>query len=161
MIFDPRLEDLAYLRSYKLEDLTHRGTIEYRSVCQQPVHQVMAAAAFHAGLAEVPEQARAFLTADHALCGHGLSTAQLRDQINRSGLPAWADHAAVSEALLQLLELSRAGLLKRGRGEERFLKPLYPRAEQLLSPAQELSDALRQGIAMETMIRRYASLNES
>ena len=88
-------------------------------------------------------------------------TAQLRDQINRSGLPAWADRKDVSTALLKLLELSRAGLLRRGRGEERFLNPLYPRAEQLLSPSQELSDALRQGIPMESMIRRFASLNES
>lgn len=161
MIFYPRLEDLAYLRSYKLEDLTHRGTIEYRSVCQQPVNQVMAAAAFHAGLAEVPEQVRDYLSADHTLYSHGLNTAQLRDQINRSGLPAWADRKDVSTALLKLLELSRAGLLRRGRGEERFLNPLYPRAEQLLSPSQELSDALRQGIPMESMIRRFASLNES
>ena len=63
--------------------------------------------------------------------------------------------------MLELLELARAGLERRGRGEARFLEPLYPRAEQLLSPAQELRDALKSGKTMETMIRRYADLTGS
>lgn len=159
MEFQPQLRDLAYLRSYKLEDLTYRGTIEYRSVCQQPVNQVMAAAAFHAGLAEELGAVRDFLAADHALYGHGRTMAELRDQINRRGLPTWADKAAVAKALLELLELARSGLLKRGSGEERFLEPLYARAEQVLSPAQELADALHSGVTMNTMIRKYAELS--
>ena len=38
---------------------------------------------------------------------------------------------------------------------------LYPRAEQLLSSAQEFSGALRRGISTGTMIQRLADRNES
>ena len=132
-IFHPRLEDLAYLRSYKLEDLTHRGTIEYRSVCQQPVCQILAAAAFHAGLAEVPEQVRTFLLADHALYGHGLSTAELRDHINRRGLPEWADRKAVSNAMLELLELALGTPAARQRRGP-ILRPAIPKSRTTFKP---------------------------
>ncbi|MFQ9792099.1 MAG: hypothetical protein ACLRX7_01780 [Acutalibacteraceae bacterium] len=43
---------MEYLRSYKFEDLTFRGTIEYRSACCQPVSECMCVAAFHVGLQE-------------------------------------------------------------------------------------------------------------
>ena len=47
-VFHPEPSDLEYLRSYKFEDLTFRGTIEYRSACCQPVSECMCVAAFHA-----------------------------------------------------------------------------------------------------------------
>lgn len=50
--FVPEADDLKYLRSFKFEDLTYRGTIEFRSVCMQPVSEIMSVAAFHAGLIE-------------------------------------------------------------------------------------------------------------
>lgn len=50
--FHPELSDLGYLRSFKFEDLTFRGTVEFRSVCEQPVKEIMASAAFHTGLIE-------------------------------------------------------------------------------------------------------------
>ena len=31
------LEDLQYLRTFKYEDLTYRGTVEFRSCCTQPI----------------------------------------------------------------------------------------------------------------------------
>ncbi|MCH5213226.1 MAG: glutamylcysteine synthetase, partial [Oscillospiraceae bacterium] len=40
----PELSDLLYLRTFKFEDLTFRGTIEYRSVCCQPISDCMASA---------------------------------------------------------------------------------------------------------------------
>ncbi len=51
-VFHPEPSDLEYLRSYKFEDLTFRGTIEYRSACCQPVSECMCVAAFHVGLQE-------------------------------------------------------------------------------------------------------------
>ena len=35
--FTPSLDDIDYVRSFKFIDLTFRGTIEYRSVCTQPI----------------------------------------------------------------------------------------------------------------------------
>ena len=43
---------VAWLRPFKFADLTQRGTIEFRSVCEQPVRDALAPAAFHAGRAE-------------------------------------------------------------------------------------------------------------
>ncbi len=50
--FSPENGDLAHLRTFKFEDLTFRGTIEYRSSCCQPLSEAMTVAAFHTGLKE-------------------------------------------------------------------------------------------------------------
>ena len=48
--FTPEISDLEYLRTFKFEDLTFRGTIEYRSSCCQPLSEALTVAAFHTGL---------------------------------------------------------------------------------------------------------------
>ena len=158
MTFQPELSDLAYLRSYKLEDLTYRGTIEYRSVCQQPVSQVLAPAAFHAGIAENLNAVEAFLDRDESLRVAGSDLWNLRNNLNHSAGIQKLDRKAVSTALLELLDLTRQGLGNRSRYEAQFLKPLYERAERLQSPAQELSDRLRSGEDIGRCIEDYAAL---
>jgi gamma-glutamylcysteine synthetase len=44
MKFSPQPEDISYLRTFKFEDLTYRGTIEFRSSCCQPIGDVMTVA---------------------------------------------------------------------------------------------------------------------
>ena len=156
LCFRPRLEDLPHLRSYKLEDLTYRGTIEYRSICQQPVSQVFAPAAFHAGLAEQIPALDEFLSRDASLFGHGLDAGRLRDLLNRGVYPDYMDAEQVSTALIGILDLAWSGLRARGFGEECFLEPLYVRAERLLSPALELADGLSRGLPMYHFIKRFA-----
>lgn len=57
----PEPGDIQYLRTYKFEDLTYRGTIEFRSVCCQPFRDAMTVAAFHMGLmTEVEELVLAY-----------------------------------------------------------------------------------------------------
>ena len=46
-----------------------------------------------------------------------------------------------------------------GLGEERYLQPLYRRAEQLTSPGRQYMDALDAGVSREQLILAYASLN--
>ena len=48
--FKPSLDDIEYLRAFKFINLTFRGTLEYRSVCTQPIKDSMSVAAFHVGL---------------------------------------------------------------------------------------------------------------
>ena len=36
--FERGPEDIRYLRTFKFEDLTFRGTIEYRSICLSLIH---------------------------------------------------------------------------------------------------------------------------
>ncbi len=154
--FSPQLEDLAYLRSYKLEDLTFRGTVEFRSVCQQPVSQVMASAAFHAGLSENLQGLTALLEQDHSLYGHGYSAAALREMMNRGEYPDFFQEKQVSETLCSILDLAGDGLKKRGFSEAHFIAPLYKRAEQLLSPAKEMLLGLEHGKTIDDYIGKFA-----
>ena len=43
-------EDLKQHRSYQFQDLTARGTVEFRSVCTQPLETTFAPIAFELGL---------------------------------------------------------------------------------------------------------------
>lgn len=156
--FAPELEDLAYLRSFKFEDLTYRGTIEFRSVCEQPISEIMAPAAFHAGLMEKVPELTALLDADESVYQQGYSPAELRELFVRRELPEFLDRDAVSNLLIQVLDLAKDGLQKRGMDEEHFLEPLYHRARYLLSPARQMVEGLDAGVPLEQYIKDYAAL---
>lgn len=156
--FAPALEDLAYLRSFKFEDLTYRGTIEFRSTCEQPVSEIMGPAAFHAGLMEKVPELAALLDADASVYRQGYSPTELRELFVRRELPEFLDREAVSDLLIQVLDLAKEGLRKRGMHEERFLEPLYYRAGRLLSPARQMVDGLETGVPLEYYIKEYAKL---
>ncbi|MDR3304529.1 MAG: glutamylcysteine synthetase, partial [Clostridiales Family XIII bacterium] len=74
-VFSPREEDLRYLRTFKFEDLTFRGTIEFRSVCCQPVREAFTVAAFHLGLIRQSAKLLDILERDHVLYHHGYGAA--------------------------------------------------------------------------------------
>lgn len=154
--FTPRAEDLEYLRSFKLEDLTFRGTVEFRSVCSQPVCEAFTSAAFHTGLMRVLPQLTELLDEDTVLYHHGYDPADLRRMFNQKEWPSFAEPDALRGLLLRVLELAEQGLKERNRGEEHFLEPLYLRAERLLSPARQLCDGLQAGKTMEFFIQEYA-----
>lgn len=156
--FAPSLDDLAYLRSFKFEDLTYRGTIEFRSVCEQPVSEIMAPAAFHAGLMEMVPELDALLNTDKNIYQQGFTPSELRALFNHRELPAFVDRDAAAGLLVQVLDLARAGLQKRGMDEERFLAPLYPRARKLESPARQMLEGMDAGIPLEEFIKDYAKL---
>ena len=46
----PQEKDFETHRSYQYQDLTTRGTVEFRSVCTQPLDRTFASAVFHLGL---------------------------------------------------------------------------------------------------------------
>ena len=50
IIICPQEKDFGTHRSYQYQDLTTRGTVEFRSVCTQPLDRTFASAAFHLGL---------------------------------------------------------------------------------------------------------------
>lgn len=156
--FTPHLDDLAYLRSFKFEDLTYRGTIEFRSVCEQPVSEIMGPAAFHAGLMEMVPELTALLDGDKSVYQQGFSPSELRELFVRRELPGFLDRAAASALVTQVLDLAKTGLRKRGMGEERFLEPLYHRAKYLLSPARQMVEGLDAGVPLEEFIKEYARL---
>lgn len=156
--FEPRIEDIEYLRSFKFEDLTYRGTVEFRSVCEQPVSEIMCSAALHTGLMKNLRELTKLLENDTVIYHKGYSAAELREIFNRRGLPDFLDKAEMSALLIKVLDIARGGLVKRGYGEEKFLEPLYHRAKHLYSPARQMADALDAGVPLEQFIEDYAKL---
>lgn len=154
----PEISDLQYLRSFKFEDLTFRGTIEFRSVCEQPVKEIMASGAFHAGLMENLHKLTEILEQDDVIYHKGYNASELRRMFVKRELPDTFDWKAVSDLLGEILDIAKEGLQKRGFGEEVFLKPLYQRAETLLSPAREMVSGFAVGKTWDDYIDEYGML---
>ena len=57
----PQEKDFETHRSYQYQDLTTRGTVEFRSVCTQPLDRTFASAAFHLGLLVNLDKLEAYL----------------------------------------------------------------------------------------------------
>ena len=153
--FEPGLEDLAFLRSFKFNDLTFRGTVEFRSVCEQPVPDVLTVAAFHAGLvAKLPELTK-LLNQNVGLYQQGYSVGELREIFVRQDHTARFDDAAY-QLLEQVLRLAEDGLAERGHAEEAFLQPLFERVEQRTNPALRLLEREKAGRAIREVILEYA-----
>ena len=79
----PEEGDLKFLRTYKFEDLTYRGTIEFRSCCNQPFNDVCAVAAFHVGLMKKINELTELLESDRSIYHHGYSAGELRKILNK------------------------------------------------------------------------------
>lgn len=156
--FEPRIEDLEYLRSFKFQDLTYRGTVEFRSVCEQPVSEIMAVSAFHAGLIENIHELTRLLERDKVIYGHGYTPTELRVMFSRRKLPDFVNRPKLTELLLEVLDLANDGLYKRGFNEKKFLIPLYHRARNLYSPARQILDGLEAGVPIEYYIKEFSSL---
>ena len=153
--FEPRLADLGNLRSFKFNDLTFRGTVECRSVCEQPIRDVMTVAAFHAGLEENLSQLSELLEQDTELYQQGYSVGELREMFVLKDRTHEFDDAAY-RLIREVLEIAEDGLKKRGMGEEHFLEPLFIRAEKRTNPALEQLGKLAAGRALREVLLDYA-----
>lgn len=154
----PVPEDIEYLRTFKFEDLTFRGTIEYRSSCCQPISDVMTVAAFHTGINEKLYELKELLSSDRVIFGHGYSPAEMQRLLSLKTLPGFLDKGSLTKQLLRILDIASEGLAQRGFGEESLLAPLFDRAERLKNPASNMLDGIEQGIPMRHYIEEYAAL---
>ncbi len=144
----PCVEDLAYLRTFKFEDLTYRGTIEYRSACTQPIKDAMALPAFQVGLLRRQNELDVLLKNDTVIYGHGYTPKQLRALLIRRTLPEFIDEDRLYSLLKQITDLARDGLAERNLGEEKFLEPLYERISRRESPAKYMLKSLENGVQL-------------
>lgn len=154
----PEAEDLQYLRSFKFEDLTYRGTIEFRSCCCQPVSDSMTVAAFHVGLKENLQKLKQLLENDRVIYSHGFGAPELQRLFSYRKLPSFADKKQLSQRLEEILDLAAEGLKGRGFGEESLLRPLYDRARELTNPARKMLEGLEKGETMEKYIMEYSKV---
>jgi len=157
--FEPLIEDLNYHRTFKFEDLTYRGTIEFRSCCCQPIADSMTVAAFHIGLYETLDKLKTLIDNDKILYGHGLTVADLRKSFCHGELPIFIDKGELQAFVLSILDLAWEGLDKRGFKEAHFLEPLYERTFKNTNPALEYLSALSNGVGLNELINRYAQIN--
>ncbi len=158
--FHPELADLEHLRSFKFEDLTFRGTVEFRSVCTQPIEEILSTGAFHVGLMRNLSALTELLEQDKVLYGHGYHAMELRELFSKVQFPKFVKKEDLTSQLLRILQLAEDGLRQRGYGEERFLQPLFSRAEQLQSPARWLLHQRKKGKSMLELAEEYGKLEE-
>lgn len=156
--FVPEESDLQYLRTFKFEDLTFRGTIEYRSSCCQPISDAMTVAAFHTGLSSKLDELHGLIMNDRLIYSHGYTASELQDMLSRRELPPFIDKKGLSSQLVRILDLAAKGLEERGKNEQHFLAPLYIRAEKLTNPAREMVQGLENGLSMRHFIEKYSEV---
>ncbi len=156
MTFIPQPDDISYLRTFKFEDLTYRGTIEFRSACCQPISDVMTVSAFHLGLMDRTEELKSILDQDTSLYHNGYNSSELRRQLVCREMPAYIDKDGLYALAVRVLDLCRAGLVERGLGEEKYLQPLYERIEKRTNPAKTMLSRLQNGDSMNDIVMDYA-----
>lgn len=119
----PQEQDFQTHRSYQYQDLTTRGTIEFRSVCTQPLDRTFASAAFHLGLLLHLDKLEAYLQSAPFFTTFGRDYKSLRRQFSKKMLID-EEETAIVEFSKGLLLLAEEGLEKRGKQEMTYLQPL-------------------------------------
>ena len=155
--FEPSLDDIKYLRAFKFINLTFRGTLEYRSVCTQPIRDSMSVAAFHVGLKhKVNELRDLFFYAD--IYSNSNDVAEFRRLLIKANISDSVDEDAFYELAEKVLDLASTGLKERGLGEEVFLEPLYENLKNRTNPGKRLLGALNEGKSLERIILDYGEV---
>ena len=119
----PQEKDFQTHRSYQYQDLTTRGTIEFRSVCTQLLNRTFAATAFHLGLLLNLNKLEAYLQSAPFFTTFGRDYKSLRRQFSKKMLTD-EEETAIVEFSKGLLLLAEEGLEKRGKQEMAYLQPL-------------------------------------
>ena len=123
IIIYPQEKDFETHRSYQYQDLTTRGTVEFRSVCTQPLDRTFASAAFHLGLLVNLDQLETYLQKAPFFTTAGRDYKSLRRQFSKKKLTD-EEESAIVEFSKGLLLLAEEGLEKRGKQEMIYLEPL-------------------------------------
>ena len=119
-IINPVKEDLKQHRSYQFQDLTARGTVEFRSVCTQPLETTFAPIAFELGLFVELEKLESYLEDSSFFKNEEQDYRKLRKKYSKKILNK-KEKEAVQSFSKDLLDIAKAGLMKRGYKEEKFL----------------------------------------
>ena len=119
-IINPVKEDLKQHRSYQFQDLTARGTVEFRSVCTQPLETTFAPIAFELGLFVELEKLESYLEDSSFFKNEEQDYRKLRKKYSKKILSK-EEKEAIQSFSKDLLDIAEAGLMKRGYKEEKFL----------------------------------------
>ena len=119
----PEEKDFSSHRSYQFQDLTTRGTVEFRSVCTQPLDRTFASAAFHLGLLVNLDKLEAYLETAPFFERFGRDYKSLRRQFSKKHLTD-EETAGIVQFSKDLLAIAEQGLEMRGQSEMTYLEPL-------------------------------------
>ena len=119
----PQEKDFETHRSYQYQDLTTRGTVEFRSVCTQPLDRTFASPAFHLGLLLNLDKLEAYLEAAPFFEAFGRNYKFLRRQFSKKKLTD-EEETTIIEFSKDLLLLAEEGLVMRNKQEMSYLQPL-------------------------------------
>lgn len=120
---EPLKEDFTSHRSYQYQDLTTRGTVEFRSVCTQPLDRTFAPAAFHLGLLLELEELEHYLLQASFFTEYGRDYPKLRRRFSKKSLTD-KEKMMMKTFAREILNICQKGLKKRGFNEEDYLQPL-------------------------------------
>ncbi|SNE04936.1 gamma-glutamylcysteine synthetase [Streptococcus pneumoniae] len=123
VIIYPQEKDFETHRSYQYQDLTTRGTVEFRSVCTQPLDRTFASAAFHLGLLVNLDKLEAYLETAPFFKVFGYDYKFLRRQFSKKNLTD-EEETMIIEFSKDLLLLAEEGLVVRNKEEMTYLQPL-------------------------------------
>ncbi|CRC42478.1 putative uncharacterized protein [Streptococcus pneumoniae] len=123
IIISPQEKDFETHRSYQYQDLTTRGTVEFRSVCTQPLDRTFASAAFHLGLLVNLNKLVAYLETAPFFKKFDCDYKFLRRQFSKKKLTD-EEETTIIEFSKDLLILSEEGLEMRNKQEMIYLEPL-------------------------------------
>ncbi|HFI0634384.1 TPA: gamma-glutamylcysteine synthetase [Streptococcus suis] len=123
LLISPRAEDLKTHRSYHYQELTRRGTVEFRSVCTQPFDRTFAPTAFHLGLISNLEQLEEILENSVFYQEFGKDYKHLRKKFSANRLSK-KEKKAIDLFSKEILKCAYYGLKDRGFGEEIYLESI-------------------------------------
>lgn len=155
----PCIKDIKYLRPFKFINLTFRGTVEFRSVCTQPIKDSMSVAAFHIGLKEKLDELEELINEDNVIYHKGYTASELRKLLIQDELPAFIDKNELCKLSKDIVDLADSGLKERGIGEEIFLNPLYNRIKKRKNPGKNIILLMNNGANLEELIEDYGELD--
>lgn len=156
ILVQPSVYDIEYLRTFKFEDITYRGTIEFRSVCCQPISDSMVVAAFHLGIKNNLDKAEQILQNDTVLLGNDYITTELRKLLIKTEMPSFIDIGGLYRLARDVVDAASDGLKSRGKGEEILLAPLYERIDKRTNPARTMLNLMNKGTPVEKIIEMYS-----
>ena len=117
----PQVADFDNHRSYQYQNLTKRGTVEFRSVCTQPLNQTFAPIAFHVGLLANLNNLEKFLQTSDFLSAYHHDYREIRRRFSQKKQRI-EDQEKIKIFTENVLNFSLAGLCRRGNGEEKYLQ---------------------------------------
>lgn len=126
----PSEDDFKTHRSYQFQDLTTRGTIEFRSVCTQPFSATFAPAAFHLGLLVNLERLENILKESPFFEAFDFDYPRIRRLFSKKDISD-TDLKLIFPLTEALLVCAEDGLKSRGFGEEIYLAPLKEKLKAL------------------------------